>query len=191
MTDSSEARERVLQAAAALFRDRGYLSVTMNDIAAVLNVRKASLYYHAPQGKDQLYTEVMLRMLAEIGAGVRAALAKAEPDLRSQLLAIGLFHVTHPPFDTSRLFRTDIRALPPEFAHDVLMAGNAAIFEPVTTLIEQAQARGEIRAVDAHMVAVTFIVSVQSLHEESEYKHKPIEGLADQLVRLYMDGLRP
>jgi len=189
--ETSEARERVLGVAAMLFRERGYASVTMNDIAAALDVRKASLYYHAPQGKDQLYAEVTRRMLAEVEAGVTAALDAAPPDLKAQLSALAGFYLSQPPMDAARLFRSDLHALPPEIAGELLEVANRAFFAPIHALLMAAVERGEIKPVEEpHMIAVTFVTSLESLHELSGYKQKSKDKLGAALVDLYMDGLR-
>jgi AcrR family transcriptional regulator len=39
---------------------RGYTSVTLKDIANQLGIKQASLYYHFPGGKENLYMEVMI-----------------------------------------------------------------------------------------------------------------------------------
>ena len=51
----SAARERVLDVAEALFAERGLARVTMREIAHAACMRHASLYHHAPGGKEQLY----------------------------------------------------------------------------------------------------------------------------------------
>ena len=62
MTESgSEAHERLLNVAEHLFLTRGYAAVSMRDIADALHVRQATLYYHVPEGKNQLFLKVAER----------------------------------------------------------------------------------------------------------------------------------
>jgi AcrR family transcriptional regulator len=49
---------RILDAAYALFRRRGYIRVSMDEIAAATKVTKRTLYYHF-ESKDQLLSEVL------------------------------------------------------------------------------------------------------------------------------------
>jgi AcrR family transcriptional regulator len=51
-------QRRILDAAYALFRRRGYSRVSMDEIAAATKVTKRTLYYHF-ESKDQLLSEVL------------------------------------------------------------------------------------------------------------------------------------
>jgi AcrR family transcriptional regulator len=62
-TDARDTRERLLDAAEALFADRGYDAVTVRDIAAAAEVNVAAVNYHF-HGKDRLYGEVLRRVIA-------------------------------------------------------------------------------------------------------------------------------
>ncbi len=190
MAATSEARERVLQGAAKLFRERGYLAVSMNDVAAALNMRKASLYYHVPHGKAQLFAEVTIRTLAQFSEGIHAVIDAAPPDLETQLLAIADFVLAQPPIDSTRLYRSDLPALPESAARTLMLVANTALIMPVVEIIAAAQIRGDIKYVDVKMIAATFMVAVESLHEQSRYRGADKDELARGMVALFMDGLR-
>lgn len=69
----------VLDAAARLFRERGYAVTSMRDIAAASGMLAGSLYYHFAS-KDDLLVAVYAEGVKRIGAAVEAALAaEAEP----------------------------------------------------------------------------------------------------------------
>lgn len=55
---SERTRQRILDAAYALFRRRGYSRVSMDEIAAAASVTKRTLYYHY-ESKDQLLAAVL------------------------------------------------------------------------------------------------------------------------------------
>src|SRR4051812_264366 len=56
--DSQQTRQRILDAAYAQFRRRGYTRVSMDEIAAATSVTKRTLYYHF-KSKDTLLAEVL------------------------------------------------------------------------------------------------------------------------------------
>src|SRR5436190_21642715 len=97
----SLARERVLRTAEEIFGERGYSAVTMRDIADALKIRQASLYHHIPGGKEQLFLEVMQRMLARHNAGLEAAIANSGTDLRAQMLGVAAYLLDQPPINVS------------------------------------------------------------------------------------------
>ena len=83
----SDAKQRVLDMAERLFMERGYAAITLRDLADALHIRQASLYYHFPAGKEQLYVEVVTQVFERHRVGMEAAMRNAAPNLRSVLLA--------------------------------------------------------------------------------------------------------
>jgi TetR/AcrR family transcriptional repressor of bet genes len=70
-------RKALIEAAIETIGERGNLDVTMSEIARSAGVSPA-LAHHYFGGKDQLFLATMRHLLAEFGAGVRAALAAAD-----------------------------------------------------------------------------------------------------------------
>jgi len=68
--------ERLLDAAAALFAKKGYVASSTREIAEILGIRKASLYYHIGNKEDLLYA-ICKSSLERIRAEVAAALESA------------------------------------------------------------------------------------------------------------------
>jgi len=60
-----EKKEAVLQAAAALFRDRGYDAASLNDLADILNITKPTVYYYV-HSKQQLLLDILKRAQDQI-----------------------------------------------------------------------------------------------------------------------------
>lgn len=69
--------ERLLEAAATLFAEKGYAAASTREIAAILGIRKASLYYHVENKEDLLYS-ICKTSLEKIRNDVADALAAAE-----------------------------------------------------------------------------------------------------------------
>ncbi|GAB4512486.1 MAG: TetR/AcrR family transcriptional regulator [Anaerolineae bacterium] len=192
MTDQemSEAKVRVLEMAELLFRAKGFAAVTMRDIAQALGMQKPSLYYHTPGGKEQLFQEVIERVMTRYQHGITEAIASGH-DLRTQLTAIALWALSQPQLNISRLFQMDFPQLEEAKAHPLVKQTNYAVFHPVEQIIAAASARGDIRPVDEHMVAVLFINALESLYELARYMGKDKQIMAESAVTLFMDGLRP
>jgi AcrR family transcriptional regulator len=72
--------ERLLDGAAALFARKGYAAASTREIASILGIRKASLYYHIENKEDLLYAICKLS-LEQIRSDVAAALEKTEEPL--------------------------------------------------------------------------------------------------------------
>jgi TetR/AcrR family transcriptional regulator, cholesterol catabolism regulator len=185
----SLARERVLRTAEEIFGERGYSAVTMRDIANALTIKQASLYHHVPGGKEQLFLEVMQRMLARHNAGLEAAITNGS-DLRAQLLGVAAYLLEQPPINVSRLFRSDIPAIGEQHAPVLVKSIAHALFHPIEHAIAEAYERGEIRMINKLVAAVTFLAAIESLHEIHRYARVPREALAVDLIDVTLDGMR-
>jgi AcrR family transcriptional regulator len=62
-----DTRARILDAARALFAERGYAGASMRDLAEALGMTKAALYYHFP-GKADILLALVEPLLAELDA---------------------------------------------------------------------------------------------------------------------------
>ncbi|MEX0828089.1 MAG: TetR family transcriptional regulator, partial [Haliea sp.] len=75
---SGGTRQRILDAAAHLFREQGY-SARLTDIAEEAGVKTGSLYYHF-KGRDDLVDEVLRRAMDKLSDYVEAELATLPED---------------------------------------------------------------------------------------------------------------
>jgi AcrR family transcriptional regulator len=71
---------RLLKVAAALFREKGYVSSTTREIAARLGVQKATLYYYMEKKEDLLYA-ICLDSLVHLRREVELALSQQSTPL--------------------------------------------------------------------------------------------------------------
>ena len=76
---SERTRQRILDAAARTFRDKGFAGTTLNDIAVAAQLRAGSIYYHF-DSKEQLLEEVLDIGIARVSAAVRRAIEALPPE---------------------------------------------------------------------------------------------------------------
>ena len=76
---SERTRQRILDAAARTFRDKGYAGTTLNDIAVAALLRAGSIYYHF-DSKERLLEEVLDIGIARVSAAVKQAIEALPPD---------------------------------------------------------------------------------------------------------------
>ena len=89
--DRDGASARIRQAAIALFRARGYHGTSVRELAQIVRIEAASLYYHFPS-KQKILFDVFNRTMDDLLEGLRRALTRgASPEER--LRAIVHFHV--------------------------------------------------------------------------------------------------
>ncbi|OLT36928.1 hypothetical protein BJF79_30330 [Actinomadura sp. CNU-125] len=88
MAPQGETRERVLRTAAELFQRQGYHGTGLNQVLAESNAPKGSLYFHFPDGKEQLAAESVTLSGQEVSEALAAAVLAA-PDGRAGVVALG------------------------------------------------------------------------------------------------------
>ena len=76
---SERTRQRILDAAARTFRDKGFAGTTLNDIAVAALLRAGSIYYHF-DSKERLLEEVLDIGIARVSAAVKQAIDALSPD---------------------------------------------------------------------------------------------------------------
>jgi TetR/AcrR family transcriptional regulator, cholesterol catabolism regulator len=187
----SEARERVLHVAERLFSQRGYKAVTLRDIADELRIKPASLYNHAPGGKQDLFIAITERNLARHRAGIEDALAQAGGDLRSQFQAIARWLLSQPPTNLQRMQHSDMPALPREEAERLSWLAYQSLLEPILHAVRAAVQRGEIVEQRSSMLSGTFLVSIEGIRGLEERTGMTQEQMMEQVIDLLLDGARP
>ena len=186
------ARTRILNSATQLFHTRGYKAITMRDIAAEVGIRQPSLYYHFPQGKEELFVAVAQGELNRHQLGLQQALDTAAPDLQSRLLAVADWFGSQPPLNLLSMLQSDIPELSETHKKEILNLVAEAIFQPISTVFQQAIKRGEIRPINPDVMTGSFIAMMEGLgHVRQVNKINLAEDtMAVEIISVIMDGLR-
>ncbi|AQZ62609.1 Transcriptional regulator, TetR family [[Actinomadura] parvosata subsp. kistnae] len=82
-----ETRGRLLDATQDLIEAGGYFGAGLNQVIAASGMPRGSLYFHFPDGKDQLVTETLRRAGRELGQAMRD-LADTAPDAPSLVAGV-------------------------------------------------------------------------------------------------------
>lgn len=191
--NDNPARTRVLDTAQQLFHERGYKAVTMQDIAQALGMRQASLYYHAPRGKEQLFVDVASRTFERHREGLQQAIRSAGPDIRRQLLAVAGWLASQPPLNLFAMMHADMPALEYENVELLSLQAYRSLFGPLTEAFQAAQARGEIQDVSPDLLAGSFLGLMESIAYASANQpaSPPRQVMAEIVIGMMLDGLRP
>jgi TetR/AcrR family transcriptional regulator, cholesterol catabolism regulator len=188
---TGHARDRVLEIAEQLFMKHGYNGVSMREIAAALGVKQPALYYHAPQGKHQLFLAVLERAMTRHRIGLSAAIAAAAPDVRAQLRVVVRWLIQELHLNLTRLAQVDLPALPAEVVGAAENLVWESLYLPIAQIFIDAQARGEVGPHEPGMLAAAAIALIDSIRAygvPEEYTGPPIQ-LGDRLVDVLLDGV--
>lgn len=187
-----DSTQRILDAAEALFMDRGYSAITLRDIADELGIKQASLYYHFPGGKEQLFVAMAERLFERHREGLEGALAAAEAELSAQLQAAAHWFNSQPPVKILAMFHADIPALTREHIQHLETLARDAMYLPLRRAFVAAQERSEIRPTHPDLLAGSFLWLMDGLsYGQTRLGAPPRSIMADDLISILMDGLRP
>ncbi len=160
---NNETFERILNAADELFSMRGYAAVRLRDIAEVVGMRHASLYYYIPGGKEQLFIEVIERNFKRHRGGLMQAIQEAESNLRSQMLAVIRWFLSQPPMDLARLYQADMPQIDPNQARRLMELAVESMRTPIQGAIESANHSGQIEVTNPGMAAMALVNLAQGI----------------------------
>ena len=187
-----DSTQRILDVAEALFMDRGYSAITLRDIADELGIKQASLYYHFPGGKEQIFVAMAERLFERHREGLEAALEDAGTDLNAQLHAVSGWFSSQPPVKILAMFHADIPALNREHVQRLQEMARDAMYLPLRKAFVAAQERGEIRPAHPDLLAGSFLWLMDGLsYGQTRIGAPSREVMADDLISILMDGLRP
>jgi AcrR family transcriptional regulator len=190
-----QARRRaaeIIDAAAAVFAARGYHGAATQDIADVLGIRQASLYYYFPS-KEAALEQVCLRGVAGFveQAAATAALDEPAPE-KVRLLVLGHLAPMRDRQAYVRVFLRDRHLLPDESRRRVGRMSRR--YERIIQGVLEAGVRaGELRAgLDCRLATLALLGMCNAA--VTWYGAEPgttIERIADEFGRLILDGLAP
>lgn len=188
---ATDTKQRVLDAAEQLFMERGYSAITLRDIAGALDIKQASLYYHFPDGKEQLFIAVVERVFARHRAAIDSAVSQARPNLASQLRAILLGFLQQPPMNLTGLMHADMPVLSPAGRERLTKCAFDSIFAPLREVFAAAQKSNEIRGVDLDIITGAYLSIIDGLRfRQTQRNPMSVEFMAEQLVEVLINGLK-
>lgn len=186
-----DARGRLMDAAEALFSRKGIAAVTLREISAELGLSHASLYYHFPGGKEELFAAVTERNILRHGEGLRAGMEAAGPGIRAKLRAAAAWLLSMPAMDLIRMAESDMPSLPPEEARRLMDLTYRELILRLQRELQAAVAGGELGpATDSGLMAGALVGLVESLHSVPAVAlRRSREEMAFELIDIVLKGL--
>ena len=191
--DRDLTRERILEAAEALFVEHGFAAVSMRQLAARSGVTKSLIHHHFGS-KEALWELVKERAFSAYAEGQEAELNKAtEPDAELLKRSVGRYFAflkSHP--EVVRLFAWT--HLEGEQACGKL---DAELVRLGAEKIRQAQERGLLRSDINPTHVVTIFVNACTQWFQAHGHHSQWPGMGsdeeflDDFLRVFMEGLLP
>ncbi len=196
-----ETRRRILKAAERLFLARGFKGVSMKDIAEEVHVTSAALYYHFPEGKQELFLNMVNMLFEEWYANVKRLIAQAS-SLKERLLLLARYQMTEMTKYQSTFteLRRDIEQYSKEDRQRLFLGFQQRSDQLVTDIFQQGIDEGEIAGdVPAHVLTWIFMGAFMGGFMGRHFSRKYLsteqdnldpEAYVSMLVKTLLDGMR-
>lgn len=160
---SSPTAVKIVEAAGHLFLQKGYKAVSINDIIRAAAVTKPTLYYYFAD-KEELFVQMGLRVLAEMGE--RLQLAAATPgSCAERLRAVARVLMADRNTDMRMMRHEMFEHLGPAQRKRLAMAFFTQLYHPLVALMERGLADGELARYSAPMLVQMFMAMAESFQE--------------------------
>lgn len=182
-------KQQIMEAAARLFRDRGYSATSMRDLAKAVHLQAPSLYNHI-SGKQEILKEICFQNARRFAAGLeRIESDYSEPEDRVRALIE--FHLEVATSDA-----TSITSFNDEWRH--LEAAELEAFRQqrksyerrFRSIIEQGMQQGIFRTADPAIVLYTILSSIRWVYDWYQPERATeIEQVKAEVIGFVMAGL--
>lgn len=179
----------IIEAAAQVFAERGYHGATTQDIADILHIRQASLYYYVPS-KEAALELVCIQGVAGFFETAQA-IASGPGKARERLAGLIRAHMV-PILDRGnfvRVFLTQRQFLPNRSRRRVgkWSRGLEKIFE---TVIRDGMRKGEFRGdLDPRLTTLAILALANGVSSWYGKEDASMERIGTEFVSLVLDGL--
>jgi AcrR family transcriptional regulator len=191
---AGQTRQRILDAAAAWFRNKGLAFTSMADLAKFIGVKTSSLYYHF-ESKDALIEETLRIGIELVHNEVREAVESLGPGAthRERIRAAILAHVRTILGDNDYSSANIINySHAPVNVRQKNREVRAAYGRYWASLLEAAQRDGAIaKDMDLSIVRLLLIGALNWTVEWYSPNGKTPDEIGDQCSRMFFDGVGP
>jgi len=190
MPHDAAGREAMLDVAAELFGQKGYMGVSIRDIAQACDVTNAALYYHF-KNKEDLYLAVLRRSHEQVMESVARAAGSAG-DLRARLkqLVLRYGELMCEQRQSFQTMRRDLAHIDDARAARLLGEIHADFMRPIQQLIESGQSSGEIGPGDARLLARLLhgMIAAMAFEGRPGRPARVTPAQAEAVAGLFLDG---
>jgi AcrR family transcriptional regulator len=182
-------KQEILEAAAELFRDKGYSATSMRDLAQAVHLQASSLYNHI-QSKQEILREICFANAHRFLAGI-AAIEEQDLSATGQVKALVALHlqVAVQDFTSITSFNDEWRHLEPPALEEFLTL-RRAYEQRFIRIIEAGIASGEFRPVEPRIALYTLLSSIRWVYDWFiPGRRLTIEDVASSVQQLLLRGL--
>jgi AcrR family transcriptional regulator len=182
-------KQEILKVSETLIREKGYVGLSMRDLAKAIGVKAASLYNHIPS-KQAILTELILQLAEDFTSQIQKV-AKENSTSLDKLKKIIEHHV-----DLSLLQPNKLAILNTEWIH---LEGQALLDfklkrsqyeEALRQIINKGKAKQELKPLHTELVLFSMLSTLRNLNLWVQKRSSiPAEQLKNELAEVLLKGI--
>lgn len=186
----STKKQMIMEAAARLFRDRGYSATSMRDLAKAVNLQASSLYNHI-KGKQELLKDICFHNAHRFLAGIENIIQEHDQPT-AQLRALIFLHLEIITSDPTSItsFNDEWRHLSaPELEQYIALRKRYE--QHFQAIIAEGIAKGTFHDTDPTIAMYTILSSLRWVYDwYRPDRSSSIEKIGEQIATLTLTGLQ-
>ncbi len=185
-TQIQNTRQQALEVTEQLLHQHGYLGVSLEAVAQRIGIRKASLYYHFPGGKEELMLEIAHRILKREEEGFKHAIASSRT-ASGQLREVAKWMASGPG-PTELVLHDSMRFMPQEHQTHLAQSFLSKLYAPIQAVIVFGVESKEFRPHDVELSTWSVLAVLAEIHKMLPHA-KNSKTLPDRLINFLIRGL--
>lgn len=189
--DGKSTGDTILILATGMFLERGYSSVSMEDVAQKCDVTKATVYYYY-KTKAALFTDAMVHLMVRIKQQIMDILSTNKP-LKTQLFELAQSYLQATVDINVNSFMKEAKTSLSSEQLQLIEKAEEKMYEVLEHALKKAMIKEEIPQGNPRLAALMFITMLTvGNNMDFTYKEKTfssLDELAAQFVNLYWNGL--
>ncbi|MDP6782413.1 MAG: TetR/AcrR family transcriptional regulator [Dehalococcoidia bacterium] len=185
-----EGRLAILKAARRLFADRGFLGVSIDDVAREATVSKGLVLYHFAS-KDRLFAHIIGELKEELFLRLKLAL-EGQTSAMDKLMALikGYLHLVKSQRKLWRIVLHEAYSLGGA-TRKLLVECRQSNLSIISNVLEEGMDRGELRNLDPQLASLCLlgIISERVLATPTPTHEPDVEQLASSIADIMLNGV--
>ncbi len=189
MPEPKNKRAEIQEAAARLFRDKGYAATSMRDLARAVDIKASSIYNHF-ESKEDILRQICFDNAHRFLEGLQEV-ERAEDSATNKLRTLINLHIQIATEDVTSItaFNDEWRHLNEPFLNE-FKAIRRDYEHRFQAIIEDGMRKGELRPIDPHIATYTLFSSIRWLYDwYKSGKSISTDDLQHDISSLLMKGL--
>jgi AcrR family transcriptional regulator len=187
-TAGEETPQRILDEAQSLFSERGYVGTTVQQVADRLGITKAALYYHFPQGKAEIFVELMRRHLRRLHQGLERAVRSGDT-ARERLVAMAAWITDQAPAGDVEKLRRELIHIDEAHRASLRADFRSLVVQTIQDVLRHGVERGELREHDSEFVTWVFLNTACGVASDCPSAFTFPADAPHAIVTLLLDGI--